>query len=72
MNWYPRSKRQLNGSKKAGHIRSLSDPKTLALMLAVLCSGLQKGEIYSILFLAQSKVRRIWFYAMKLFLISSN
>ena len=58
--------------QKSGHIRSLSDTKTLALALAVLCCGVQKGETYSVLFLGQSKVRRIWFYAMKLFLNSST
>lgn len=57
--------------QESRHIRSLSDTKTLALVLAVLCCGVQKGEVYSVLFLGQSKVRRIWFYAMKLFLNSS-
>ena len=54
--------------QKRGTFSSPADPKTLALILAVLCSGLQKGEIYAILFLAQSNLRRIWFHAIKLFL----
>jgi len=54
--------------QKHGTFSSLADPKTLALTLAVLCSGLQKGEIYAILFLSQSNLRRIWFHSIKLFL----
>jgi len=54
--------------QKRGTFSSPADPKTLALILGVLCSGLQKGEIYAILFLAQSNLRRIWFHSMKRFL----
>jgi AcrR family transcriptional regulator len=54
--------------QKHGTFSSLANPKTLALTLAVLCSGIQKGEIYAILFLSQSNLRRIWFHSIKLFL----
>jgi AcrR family transcriptional regulator len=55
-----------------GNIPYQVDRTSLALMLAVLCSGLQKGDIYAILFLSQPKIRRIWFFAMKLFLNSEK
>ena len=58
----------IDREQKNGNICSPADPKTLALVLAVLCSGLQTGEIYAILFLARSDPRRIWFHAVKLFL----
>jgi AcrR family transcriptional regulator len=54
--------------QKNGHIGSLADGKTLALLLAVLCSGIQIGEFYPMLFLGRPKIQRIWYYAMKLFL----
>jgi len=54
--------------QKNGHIGSLADAKILALLLAVLCSGIQKGEFYPMLFLGRPKIQRIWYYAMKLFL----
>ena len=54
--------------RKRGTFSSPADPKTLALILALLSSGLQKGEIYAILFLAQSNLRRIWFHSVKRFL----
>lgn len=58
--------------QKKGSISSQVDGTTLALTLAALCSGLQKGDIYAMLFLWQSKIRRIWFFAMKLFLNSET
>ena len=54
--------------QKNGRIGSIADAKTLALLLAVLCSGIQKGEFYPMLFLGRPKIQRIWYYAMKLFL----
>lgn len=54
--------------QKNGHIGLLADAKTLALVLTVLCSGIQKGEFYPMLFLGRPKIQRIWYYAMKLFL----
>lgn len=54
--------------QKKGHIGSLVDVKTLALLLVVLCSGIQKGEFYPMLFLGRPKIQRIWYYAMRLFL----
>lgn len=54
--------------QKNRHIGSLADAKTLALLLVVLCSGIQKGEFYPMLFLGRPKIQRIWYYAMKLFL----
>lgn len=54
--------------QKNGHIGSPADAKTLAILLAVLCSGIQKGEFYPMLFLGRPKIQRIWYYAMKLFL----
>jgi|WetSurMetagenome_2_1015567.scaffolds.fasta_scaffold562512_1 AcrR family transcriptional regulator len=54
--------------QKNGHINSQTDAKTLALILTVLCSGIQIGEFYPILFLGRPKIQRIWYYAMKLFL----
>lgn len=54
--------------QKSGHLHSLSDPKPLALALAVLLSGLLRGEIYAMLFLGRAKIQRTWFFAIKLFL----
>jgi AcrR family transcriptional regulator len=54
--------------QKNGHINSQTDAKIIALILAVLCSGIQIGEFYPILFLGRPKIQRIWYYAMKLFL----
>jgi AcrR family transcriptional regulator len=49
-------------------IRSLTDVKVVANALAVLCCGLQRGEIYARLFLGRAKIQRTWFFAIKLFL----
>ncbi len=54
--------------QKNGNIGSLADIKTLALILVVLCSGIQKGEFYPMLFLGRPKIQCIWYYSMKLFL----
>jgi len=54
--------------QKTGNIGSLADPNISALALAVLYSGLQRGDLFAILFLAHSQLRRTWVYAMKLFL----
>jgi AcrR family transcriptional regulator len=54
--------------QKNGCIASLSDTTTLALALALLTTGVLKGDIYATLFLGNSRVRRIWYYAMALFL----
>ena len=53
-------------AQKKGHLRSLTDGKTLALALTMLGSGLQRGEIYARLFLGRPKIQRTWFFAMKL------
>lgn len=53
-----------------GNIQTQPVVKTLALALAIICSGLQKGEIYVMLFLGHTKVRVVWFHAMKCFLHS--
>ncbi len=54
--------------QKNGCIASLSDTPTFALALVLLTTGVLKGDIYATLFLGNSRVRRIWYYAMTLFL----
>jgi AcrR family transcriptional regulator len=54
--------------KQRGTFFSPADPNTLALILALLCSGLQRGEIHVMLFLGHSNLRRTWFHLTKLFL----
>jgi DNA-binding transcriptional regulator YbjK len=56
---------RIETEQKKGQFPSLSDKKTLALILVILCSGLQKGEIYTILFLGRTGILRMWFTAMK-------
>jgi AcrR family transcriptional regulator len=56
---------QIETGQKKGQFPSLSDKKTLALILVVLCSGLQKGEIYTVLFLGRTGILKMWFTAMK-------
>jgi len=57
--------RQIENEQKIGEFPSLSDKKTLALTLVLLCSGLQKGELYAILFLGKTGILKLWFIAMK-------
>lgn len=57
--------RQIENEQKIGQFPSLSDKKTLALILVLLCSGLQKGELYAILFLGKTGILKLWFIAMK-------
>ena len=54
--------------QKNGNIQTPADTKALALAFAVICSGLQLGEFYAMLFLGRPKIQRTWFFAMKLFL----
>lgn len=54
--------------QRRGGLLSLTDRKMFALMLASLCTGLQKGELYSLLFLGRPIIQKIWYVAMKHFL----
>ncbi len=56
---------QLAYEQKKEQLPSLSDKKNLALSLAVLFSGLQRGEIYTILFFGRTRIQQMWFTAMK-------
>lgn len=56
---------QIGNEQKKEQLPSLSDKKILALSLAVLFSGLQRGEIYTILFFGRTRIQQMWFTAMK-------
>ena len=56
---------QIAYEQKKEQLPSLSDKKILALSLAVLFSGLQRGEIYTILFFGRTRIQQMWFTAMK-------
>ncbi|MDD1730134.1 MAG: TetR/AcrR family transcriptional regulator [Methanospirillum sp.] len=42
-----------------------TERRMFALMLVSLCMGLQKGELYSLLFLGRPIIQKIWYVAMK-------
>jgi len=56
---------QIAYEQKKEQLPSLSDKKILALSLTVLFSGLQRGEIYTILFFGRVRIQQVWFTAMK-------